>query len=95
MVPETLAPVRRRLGRSTLLGLYCDALIPCLQLNAYIKSTVHSANALVGSCKMGHASDKMAVVDSALKVRQKAVAVSRAVACAVDSKGYKLRSSMV
>lgn len=40
------------------------------QISDYIKSTVHSANALVGTCKMGTESDKMGVVDSALKVRQ-------------------------
>lgn len=33
-----------------------------------MKTTVHSANALVGTCKMGQASDPMAVVDAALKV---------------------------
>lgn len=72
MVFEILAYFSRVLGRSTQLGLYCAVLIACLdclQLDAYIKSTVHSANALVGTCKMGDASDKMAVVDSALKVR--------------------------
>lgn len=31
---------------------------------------MHSANALVGTCKMGNASDDMAVVDSALKVSE-------------------------
>ena len=39
-----------------------------VQLEEYVKSTVHSANALVGTCKMGAETDKMAVVDSALKV---------------------------
>lgn len=41
---------------------------PSVQLEEYVKSTVHSANALVGTCKMGTETDKMAVVDSALKV---------------------------
>ncbi|CAM9921007.1 unnamed protein product [Ascophyllum nodosum] len=40
-----------------------------LQLDEYIKSTVHSANALVGTCKMGVESDEMAVVNPELKVR--------------------------
>lgn len=39
-----------------------------VQLEAYVKSTVHSANALVGTCKMGTLSDHMAVVDPTLKV---------------------------
>lgn len=43
------------------------------QLTDYVKSTVHSANALVGTCKMGAATERMAVVDPALKVRQRAV----------------------
>ena len=41
---------------------------PSVSLEEYVKSTVHSANALVGTCKMGDETDKMAVVDSALKV---------------------------
>ncbi|CAM9780224.1 unnamed protein product [Laminaria digitata] len=39
------------------------------ELEEYVKSTVHSANALVGTCKMGAETDNMAVVDSALKVK--------------------------
>ena len=39
------------------------------QLDEYIRSTVHSANALAGTCKMGAASDRAAVVDTALCVR--------------------------
>lgn len=39
------------------------------QLAEYVRKSVHSANALVGSCKMGKASDPMAVVDSELRVR--------------------------
>jgi len=35
----------------------------------YCRSTVHSANALVGTCKMGAAGDAQAVVDSDLRVR--------------------------
>ena len=35
----------------------------------YIANTVHSGNALAGSCKMGSARDPMAVVDTALRVR--------------------------
>lgn len=34
-----------------------------------MRKSVHSANALVGSCKMGKASDPLAVVDSQLRVR--------------------------
>ncbi|CAN0254138.1 unnamed protein product, partial [Ectocarpus sp. 4 AP-2014] len=36
---------------------------------SYIKSTVHSANAVVGTCKMGAESDEMAVVNPALQVK--------------------------
>eukprot|EP00903_Cladosiphon_okamuranus_P007876 g7613.t1 len=39
------------------------------EISDYIKSTVHSANALVGTCKMGSEADEMAVVNSALKVK--------------------------
>ncbi|CBJ25560.1 conserved unknown protein [Ectocarpus siliculosus] len=39
------------------------------EISEYIKSTVHSANALVGTCKMGEESDNMSVVNSALKVK--------------------------
>ena len=48
---------------------------PCLDLDndaaldTYIKSTVHSANALAGSCKMGTAEDPTAVVDTQLRVK--------------------------
>lgn len=38
-------------------------------LGEYVRKTVHSANALVGSCKMGKEGDSMAVVDSALRVK--------------------------
>lgn len=69
------SPVDRRFSatemRRSPLCLLCVAVLvdaSCPQLNEYIKSTVHSANALVGTCKMGDASDTMAVVDSALKV---------------------------
>jgi len=37
-------------------------------VNEYIASTVHSGNALAGSCKMGSAADEMAVVDERLCV---------------------------
>lgn len=39
------------------------------QLAEYVRKSVHSANALVGSCKMGKATDPMAVVDPELRVR--------------------------
>ncbi|KAG8468597.1 hypothetical protein KFE25_013680 [Diacronema lutheri] len=39
------------------------------QLAEYVRQSVHSANALVGSCKMGKGDDPMAVVDSELRVR--------------------------
>ena len=49
---------------------------PCLgdlddddALDEYIRSTVHSANALAGTCKMGSDADDQAVVDTALRVR--------------------------
>ena len=35
----------------------------------YVRSTIHSANALTGSCRMGHASDPLAVLDPQLRVR--------------------------
>jgi choline dehydrogenase-like flavoprotein len=38
-------------------------------LSDFVRKSVHSANALVGSCKMGKATDPMAVVDSELRVR--------------------------
>ena len=38
-------------------------------LDDYIASTVHSGNALAGTCKMGRATDAAAVVDEALCVR--------------------------
>lgn len=37
-------------------------------LNAYIRESLHTANALVGTCKMGRADDREAVVDPSLKV---------------------------
>lgn len=39
------------------------------ELADYIRSTVHSANAVVGTCKMGKDSDPAAVVDAELRVR--------------------------
>lgn len=53
-----------------LLTGHLRSLFRCLfvQLSEYIKSTVHSANAVVGTCKMGAESDEMAVVNSALQV---------------------------
>ena len=49
---------------------------PCLgdlddddALDDYIRSTVHSANALAGTCKMGSDADDQAVVDTALRVK--------------------------
>ena len=35
----------------------------------YIRESVHTSNAIVGTCKMGHDADNQAVVDSYLKVR--------------------------
>ena len=34
----------------------------------YVRSTIHSANALTGSCRMGDASDPLAVLDPQLRV---------------------------
>lgn len=48
---------------------------PCVDLSDdaalddYIASTVHSGNALAGTCKMGGARDDSAVVDTSLRVR--------------------------
>jgi choline dehydrogenase-like flavoprotein len=38
------------------------------ELDRYINETTHTANALVGTCKMGMAEDKDAVVDTSLRV---------------------------
>ncbi|KAH8049218.1 hypothetical protein JL722_12016 [Aureococcus anophagefferens] len=38
------------------------------QLAAYVRNTAHTANAVVGTCKMGESSDALAVVDNHLKV---------------------------
>mmetsp|Transcript_34024 Transcript_34024/g.58446 ORF Transcript_34024/g.58446 Transcript_34024/m.58446 type:complete len:221 (-) Transcript_34024:231-893(-) len=38
------------------------------ELDAYIRGSIHTSNALVGTCRMGVASDKDAVVDEELKV---------------------------
>ena len=38
------------------------------EIDEYIRETVHTSNALVGTCKMGAATDAHAVVDSHLKV---------------------------
>jgi len=38
-------------------------------IDDYIRSSVHSANALTGSCRMGRESDSLAVLDSELRVR--------------------------
>ena len=52
-----------------------DEAWPCLDLDDddalddYIRRTVHSANALAGTCKMGTAGDRMAVVDTSLRVK--------------------------
>jgi choline dehydrogenase-like flavoprotein len=34
-----------------------------------VRNTIHSANALVGSCRMGAAADPLAVLDPQLRVR--------------------------
>eukprot|EP00965_Chrysotila_dentata_P044510 1479818-Pleurochrysis_carterae.AAC.2 len=39
------------------------------QIDEYIRGSVHSANALTSSCRMGASSDPMAVLDSQLRVR--------------------------
>jgi choline dehydrogenase-like flavoprotein len=39
------------------------------EIDAYIRSTVHSGNALTGSCRMGPDSDSSAVLDPELRVR--------------------------
>jgi len=39
------------------------------EIDAYVKATVHSANALVGSCRMGHDHDAHAVLDAEMRVR--------------------------
>ena len=36
---------------------------------SYVRNTIHSANALVGSCRMGAAADPLAVLDPQLRVR--------------------------
>jgi len=38
------------------------------QLDAYIADTVHTANAVVGTCRMGRCEDPMAVCDAELRV---------------------------
>ena len=38
------------------------------EIEQYIRSNVHTANAIVGTCKIGRASDKYAVVDNELRV---------------------------
>jgi choline dehydrogenase-like flavoprotein len=38
------------------------------QLDTYIASTIHTANALVGTCRMGRSDDPLAVCDSQMKV---------------------------
>ena len=38
------------------------------ELDAYIRESLHTANALVGTCRMGRAADPDAVVDPSLKV---------------------------
>lgn len=53
-----------------------------------MKSTVHSANALVGTCKMGADTDKMAVVDSKLKV---SLSIIGWYVYHVSGKGFSLR----
>jgi len=39
------------------------------EIEQYVRSSIHSANALTSSCRMGSASDPLAVLDSELKVR--------------------------
>jgi choline dehydrogenase-like flavoprotein len=39
------------------------------EIDQYIRSSIHSANALTGSCRMGHESDALAVLDPELRVR--------------------------
>ena len=39
------------------------------EIDSYIRNTLHTSNALVGTCRMGSPTDKHAVVDSNLKVR--------------------------
>ena len=39
------------------------------ELDDFIATTLHSANAIVGSCRMGMPSDPLAVVDPNLRVR--------------------------
>ena len=38
-------------------------------IESYVRNTIHSANALVGSCRMGAAADPLAVLDPQLRVR--------------------------
>lgn len=38
------------------------------EIDAYVRDTLHSGNALVGSCAMGLAPEKGSVVDADLKV---------------------------
>ena len=38
------------------------------QIDEYIRSSLHSANAVVGSCRMGQSASEGAVVDSELRV---------------------------
>jgi len=39
------------------------------EIERYVRSTIHSANALTGSCRMGDVTDPMAVLDPQLRVR--------------------------
>jgi len=38
------------------------------QLDAYIRESVHTANAIVGTCRMGQATDRLAVCDPEMRV---------------------------
>ena len=39
------------------------------EIDEYVRRTVHSANALTGSCRMGHDNDPNAVLDPEMRVR--------------------------
>jgi choline dehydrogenase len=73
-IREGIRLARRIASTPVLANFLADEVFPGVSvqsdaaLDEYIRSTVHSSNALTGTCKMGKGDD--AVVDTDLKVRR-------------------------